>query len=93
MFIIVFILACIEEVKMDNSSIILDSDMAHVILGAFSVAEHEGMCSLVSANKEIHSRPEGKDYAAAELRVLKAIHSLYPDIAKQYFDVNKQPCA
>ncbi|MFY4731154.1 hypothetical protein [Nitrospira sp. BLG_2] len=74
-------------------TIYLDRDMAHVILGAFQVAEHEAMTSLVSVNcgeAGIHGRPEGRDYAAAELRVLKAINNLYPDVAKQYFDVNKQ---
>lgn len=77
---------------MDNTSLIIDRDMAHVILGAFMIAEHEAMTSLISSvhSDGIKGRPEGRDYAAAELRVLKVIHDLYPDIARQYFDVNKQ---
>ena len=80
---------------MDNTTI--DRDMAHVILGAFSVAELEGMCSLVSENNFvlrkhfIHGKPKGKDYATAEQRVLQLIYELYPDIASQYFDIKKQP--
>jgi hypothetical protein len=78
---------------MDIDTIPIDRDMAHVILGAFSVAEHEAMSSLVSTTDEngIHGRPEGKAYAEAELRVLRVITKLYPDVAKQYFDLNKQP--
>lgn len=79
---------------MDNISLVIDRDMAYVILQAFSVAEHEAMTSLIYSPSigpgGIQGRPEGKDYAAAELRVLQLIHSLYPDIARQYFDVNKQ---
>jgi len=77
---------------MDNISLVIDRDMAHVILGAFSIAEHEAMTSLISSTTAdgIKGRPEGREYAAAELRVLKVIHDLYPDIARQYFDVNKQ---
>lgn len=79
---------------MDINTIPIDRDMAYVILGAFSVAAFEGMSSLVENNQAIEGRPEGGKYAAAELRVLKVLTKLYPDIAKQYFDVNKQakPC-
>lgn len=79
---------------MDNISLVIDRDMAYVIMQAFSVAEHEAMTSLVYSPSVgaagIQGRPEGRNYAAAELRVLKLIHDLYPDIARQYFDVNKQ---
>lgn len=75
---------------MDIDIIPIDRDMAHVILGAFSVASFEAMSSLVSADEEVHGRPEGKDYADAELRVLRALTVLYPDLTKQYFDINKQ---
>ena len=76
---------------MDNT-IPIDRDMAHVILGAFSVAEHEAMSSLISTTTEtgIHGRPEGRNYADAELRVLRLLTALYPDVAKQYFDLDKQ---
>ena len=79
---------------MDNNTIFIDRDMAHVILMAFSVAAFEAMSSLIErgdqGEKGIVGRPEGRDYSDAELRVLKAIRALYPDIADQYFDVNKQ---
>ena len=76
---------------MDNISLVIDRDMAHVILGAFSIAEHEAMSSLISTPiNDIKDKPEGRNYAAAELRVLKLLHDLYPDIARQYFDINKQ---
>lgn len=68
----------------------IDRDMAHVILGAFSVASFEGMSSLIENNQAIEGRPEGGEYAAAEIRVLKVLTKLYPDVAKQYFDLNKQ---
>jgi hypothetical protein len=68
----------------------IDRDMAHVILGAFSVASFEGMSSLIENNHAIEGRPEGGEYAAAELRVLKVLTKIYPDVAKQYFDLNRQ---
>lgn len=70
--------------------IAIDRDMAHVILGAFSAAAFEGMSSLVENNQTIEGRPEGGKYAAAELRVLKVLANLYPNVVKQYFDLNKQ---
>lgn len=77
---------------MDNNTLIIDRDMAFVILQAFSVAEFEGMTSLVfSTSAGIKGRPEGKAYADAEFRVLELINKNYPDIAKQYCDINKQP--
>lgn len=75
---------------MDIDTIPVDRDMAHVILAAFAVASFEGMSSLIENNQAIEGRPEGGEYAAAELRVLKILTKLYPDVAKQYFDVNKQ---
>lgn len=75
---------------MDIDTIPIDREMAHVILGAFSVASFEGMSSLVEKNSTIEGRPEGADYADAELRVLRVLTKLYPDVATQYFDLNKQ---
>lgn len=72
------------------NTIPIDRDMAYVILQAFSVASFEGMSSLIENNQAVEGRPECGEYAAAELRVLKVLTKLYPDVAKQYFDVNKQ---
>lgn len=84
------------NLKVTNMDNLIDRDMAHVILMAFSVAEHEGMTSLVyspkfDVEKGIQGRPEKHAYADAELRVLETLHALYPDITEQYFDLNKQP--
>jgi len=79
---------------MEHNAVVIDRDMAHVILKAFTVAEHEAMTSLVySPGPYVEDGPDGRDYIRAELRVLTAIHFLYPDIANQYFDLNKQPKA
>lgn len=74
---------------MDNT-IPIDRDMAHVILSAFNVASFEGMSSLNSKDNPIKGKPEGQDYADAELRVLRVLTVLYPDIAHQYFDIKRQ---
>jgi hypothetical protein len=71
-------------------TILIDRDMAHVILSAFNVASFEGMSSLNSKDHPIKGKPEGQNYADAELRVLRILTVLYPDVAYQYFDIKKQ---
>lgn len=75
---------------MEINAITLDKAMVHAILSAFSVAEHEGMSSLVSADKTISEQPSGKEFVKAEFRVLQALHSIYPEIVNEYFEIEKQ---
>jgi hypothetical protein len=48
------------------------------------------MSSLVSAGKSISNQPSGKEFAKAEFRVLQALHSIYPEVVNEYFNLEHQ---
>ncbi len=76
----------LKEFKlMDNEPI--DRDMAHVILNAFKVSSQEGMSSLTPNYRTPPDKPVGWEYAKAERRVLEYIATIYPFLAKDYFDL------
>ncbi len=75
---------------MEINAITLDKAMVQVILNAFSIAEFEGMSSLIPTGKPNHNQLSHEEYAKAEFKVLDALRSIHPEIVDQYFDITKQ---
>lgn len=61
-----------------TSSIVVTEHMAHVIMGAMSAAESEGITGLAN------TAPDDLDFTESELNVVRSLNELFPDVVRQY---------